>query len=166
MLGVATSLTSSTLSNVWIIRVGDGVNFRNSTNHFIWGLTKRWTGFVAKIVPGDLLCFATSKKFGGYIIGIGEFVESYNREDEPLVKIHTKTNFELGWIGRNVNEDWDIQIKYKNLVNTTGKKFMKTLVRSPGTVFNYNKLSTEKHVLPEGDIRQHYQNFLKYGIRY
>lgn len=160
------SEAARTTSNVWIIRVGDGVNFRNSIRHHIWGLTKRWTAYVEKFVPGDLLCFATSKNSGGYIIGIGEFVESYNRENEPLVQIHTKSNTELGWIGRGENEDWNIQIKYKNLVNTSGKEFMKTLIRSPRTVFNYNKLSPEKHTLPKGDIKIHYLNFLKYGIRY
>lgn len=153
-------------ANVWMIRVGDGVNFKNSTQHCIWGLKKRWSGCVNKFKAGDLLCFITSKKSGGCTIGIGEFVESHNREEEPLVKVHTKTNAELGWIGRDINEDWDIQIKYKNLVNTSGREFMKTLVRSPGTICSYGRLDPEKHVLPQGDIRMHYKHFLKYGIRY
>ena len=159
-------MSSLSPANVWVIRVGDGVNFKNSTQYCIWGLKKRWIGCVNKFKVGDLLCFATSKKSGGCIIGIGEFVKSYNREEEPLIKINTKTNEELGWIGRDANEDWDIQVKYKNLVNTSGKKFMKTLVRSPGTVFYYDKLSTEKHTLPDGDIRVHYAHFLKYGMKY
>lgn len=153
-------------STVWVIRIGDGVNFKNSIKYSIWGLKKCWLSSVDKFKRGDLLCFISPKKSGGSIIGIGEFVESYNREEEPLIQINTKTNEELGWIGRDANEDWNIQIKYKNLVNTSGKKFMRMLVQSPRTILCYDTLSREKHTLPDGDIREHYANFLKYGIKY
>ena len=95
---------------------------------------------------------------------MGEFINSYNREEEPLIMIHTKTNEELGWSG---DEDWVIQIKYKNLVNTSGKDFMKTVFQCSGSICNYNNLiTTGKHTLPDGDIRVHYANFLKYGMKY
>ena len=154
-------------ANVWILRVKDGINFKNSIQHRIWGLQKRYKNWVKKFKQGDLLCFATSKQTGGgYIIGIAEFVEAYNRADEPLLQINTMTNEELGWVTTDTQEEWDIQIKYKNLVNTSGKDIMKTLVRHPSSVLNYDeKLTCEKHLLPKG-IRTHYKNFLKYGMKY
>ena len=151
-----------------MIRVGDGDNFKNSTRHCTWGFKKSGgqLGKVKKIKAGDLLCFSTSNKHagGGYIIGIGVFVESYDRDDEPLIKINTKTNDELGWSG---TENWAIQIKYKNLVNTSGREFMKTIYRSSGSICNYDKLiAAEKHTLPDEEIRVLYKNFLKYGMKY
>ena len=87
---------SSSSPNVWIIRIGDGKNFYNSIKHSIWGLTKQWIGTINKFNSGDILCFITSKSSGGCIVGMGEFVNSYNRIDEPLVQINTKLNSELG----------------------------------------------------------------------
>ena len=102
-------------ANVWIIRVKDGNNFKNSIQHRIWGLQKLYKSRVKKFKQGDLLCFATSKQTGGgYTIGIAEFVEAYNRADEPLLQINTMTNEELGWVSTDTQEEWDIQIKYKN----------------------------------------------------
>ena len=57
----------------------------------------------------------TSKEFGGKLIGMAEYSGFYDRNDEPLLHINTKTNKEQGWKG---DEDWDIQIHYFNLYIT------------------------------------------------
>ena len=102
----------------WIIRVNDGENFRNSKFPF-WGVKRgRFNSIktiVKKIKVGDVLCFITSKPFGGKIIGIAEYCKFYDKDDEPLIQINTKTNEEQNWKG---NEKWDIQIHYCNLFIT------------------------------------------------
>lgn len=108
----------STQKQFWLIRVGDGVNFRNSKYSF-WGVKRgrrnSIKSVVSKINIGDILCFITSKPHGGKIIGIAEYTGFYDRKDEPLFQIHTKTNKEQNWNG---NEEFDIQIQYRNLYNT------------------------------------------------
>ena len=42
-----------------------------------------------KIQPGDILCFITSKPHGGRIIGMAEYTGYYDREDEPLIQVHS-----------------------------------------------------------------------------
>jgi len=103
---------------LWIIRVNDGENFRNSKFPF-WGVKRGKGGciktIVKKIKNGDILCFMTSKKYGGKIIGMSEYRGFYDRVDEPLIQLHTKTNEEQNWKG---DEEWDIQIHYCNLYIT------------------------------------------------
>ena len=86
----------------WIFRVNNGDNFRNSKYPF-WGVKRGKNGciktIVTKIKPGDILWFMTSKVFGGRLIGMGEYCEFYDRNDEPLLHINTKTNEEQGWKG-------------------------------------------------------------------
>ena len=99
----------------WIIRVKDGVNFRNSKIPF-WGVKRGKGGciktIVEKIKNGDILWFMTSKKYGGKMIGMSEYCEFYDRDDEPLIEINTKTNEQQNWRGY---EKWDIQLHYCNL---------------------------------------------------
>ena len=95
-----------------VIRVGDGVNFRNSKNPF-WGMKKNALGIVKNMSAGDIIWFVVNKAYGGKAIGMAEFTgEFYNRNEEKLVGINTLTNEEQGWKG---DEAWDIQIHYKNL---------------------------------------------------
>lgn len=96
----------------FIVRVGDGVNFRNSKNPF-WGMKKNALGIVKKMNVGDIIWFITNKANGGKAIGVAEFTgEFYNRREENLVEINTLTNEEQGWNGDGA---WDIQFHYKNL---------------------------------------------------
>jgi hypothetical protein len=88
--------------NTWIIRVNDGENLRNS--HFpFWGVKRGRNGciktIVSKIKECDMICFMTSKQYGGKIIAMCEYTGFYDRNDEPLLQINTKTNEEQGWKG-------------------------------------------------------------------
>ena len=100
------------INQYWLIRVGDGENLRNS-NYPFWGVKQRFKGNVKKMKHGDVLLFITSKQGdeSGKVIAMGEYTEYYDRHDEPLLQIHTKTNVEQNWKG---SEDWSIQIHYKN----------------------------------------------------
>ena len=64
------------MSNHWIIRVGDGENFKNSKLPF-WGVKKGKNSNVKSIVekqftPGDIIWFIISKEYGGKAIGVAE----------------------------------------------------------------------------------------------
>ena len=142
----------------WIIRVGDGENFRNSKFPF-WGVKRGRHGCikssVKKINIGDILWFITSKKYGGKIIGMGEYCGFYDREDEPLIQINTKTNEEQDWKGDDL---WDIQIHYCNLY-ITEKQNIIGCVQCGGIILEYEKF---KHSI-NGDLYNHYTNFKFYA---
>jgi hypothetical protein len=96
----------------FIVRVGDGINFRNSINPF-WGMKKNALGIAKNMKAGDIIWFIVNKSNGGKAIGVAEFTgELYNRKEENILAINTLTNEEQGWVG---DEAWDIQIHYKNL---------------------------------------------------
>lgn len=142
----------------WLIRVQDGINFSNSKYPF-WGV-KRGSGggiktIVNKIKPGDILWFMTSKKYGGKIIGMCEFTCYYDKEDEPLIPIHTYSNSEQNWKG---DEDWSIQIHYKNVYDTK-KQNLEAVIQCGGIILEYNTFKDRG--LP--DLYTHYKNFKYYA---
>lgn len=118
----------------WIIRVKDGLNFRNSKFPF-WGVKRGRGGciktIVKKIKNGDILCFMTSKKYGGNIIGMSEYCGFCDRVDEPL---NTKTNEEQNWKG---DEEWDILIHYCNLY-ITEKYNITGCIQVAGIILEYD----------------------------
>jgi hypothetical protein len=142
----------------WILRVNNGDNFRNS-NYPFWGVKRGKGGcmktIISKIKQGDILWFLTSKNFGGRFIGMGEYCGFYDRIDEPLLHINTKTNKEQGWKG---DDDWDIQIHYSNLY-ITEKQNITACIQCGGIILDYE---TFKHKI-DGDIYEHYKNFKFYS---
>jgi hypothetical protein len=140
----------------WIIRVGDGENFRNS-RFPVWGVNRRWgnENNVKKIKKGDIIWFLTSCKYGGKLIGMCEFCQYYDRLDEPLLPINTVTNEEQNWVGGGA---WDIQIQYTNLY-VTEKQNIKGCIHSRKGVVEYEEVKDEI----VGDLYQHYCNFKYYA---
>jgi hypothetical protein len=144
--------------NTWIIRVNDGKNFRNSKYPF-WGVKRGKNGcmktIVTKIKLGDILWFITSKKYGGKLIGMSEYSGFYDRIDEPLLQINTKTNEEQHWTG---DQCWDIQIHYCNLYDTE-KQNITGCIQCAGNILNYDTFKTKI----DGDLHEHYKNFIFYA---
>lgn len=142
----------------WIIRVQDGSNFYNSKYPF-WGVKRGKNGcmktIVKKINPGDICWFLTSKIYGGKIIGMCEYVNFYDRNDEPLVNINTMTNSEQNWNG---NELWDIQLHYTNLY-ITEKQNITACIQCAGNILEYNTFKDKVN----GDLQEHYKNFKLYA---
>tara|TARA_B100000674_G_C37848498_1_gene918804 strand:- start:631 stop:1140 length:510 start_codon:yes stop_codon:yes gene_type:complete len=143
----------------WILRVGDGENFKNS-NYPAWGVKKgkgkgNIKGIVKKMKKGDVLWFLKSKNYGGNIIGVAEYDTFYDRNDEPLIMIHTYTNNQQNWKGKDV---WDIQINYKNLYMAE-KQNIKVCIQCSATIMRY---STFKEKISE-DLIEHYNNFKFYA---
>jgi len=145
----------------WIIRVGDGINLKNS-KFMVWGIKRgkndSYLGMVKKFKKGDVLWFLTSKKFGGKIIYMAEYECFYDKKEEPLVPINTFSNKELGWIG---DEDWDIQVHYNNLYLTEKPKLnLEVCIRCSSTILNYDTFKNEKI---KHDLNQHYKNLKIYA---
>lgn len=142
----------------WIFRVNDGNNFRNSIYPF-WGVKRGKNGcmktIITKIKPGDILWFMTSKAFGGKLIGMSEYCGFYDRNDEPLLHINTKTNEEQGWKG---DECWDIQIHYFNLY-ITEKQNITACIQCGSNILEYE---TFKHKI-SSDLYEHYKNYKFYS---
>ena len=143
----------------WILRVGNGENFRNSV-YSVWGVKKGRGGCIKSIVDkfnsGDILWFMVSKKYGGKIIGMAEYIDYYDRDDEPLLQIHTISNEEQRWEG---SDDWKIQINYKNLYNTE-KQDIKAVVQCPAIILDYDTFKNRG--LPN-DLHKHYKGFKRYA---
>lgn len=142
----------------WIFRVNNGDNFRNSIYPF-WGVKRGKGGcvktIISKINQGDILWFLTSKEFGGRFIGMGEYSGFYDRINEPLFNINTKTNEEQGWKG---TELWDIQIHYRNLY-ITEKQNITACIPCAATILKYE---TFKHKI-DSDLYEHYKNYKFYS---
>lgn len=142
----------------WLIRVKDGENFRKSKYPF-WGVKRGkyncLKSLVKKISKGDIIWFFTNSDHGGKAIGMAEYVEFYDREDEPLFPINTFTNIEQGWEG---DGEWDLQLHYTNLYNTE-KQDIKIRIQCANTVLVYD---TWKDKIKD-DLILHYNNFKFYA---
>jgi hypothetical protein len=142
----------------WIIRVKDGENFRNSKFPF-WGIKRGKNNcmktIVTKINVGDILWFMTSKPYGGKLVGMSEYCGFYDRNDEPLLQINTKTNEEQNWKG---DEKWDIQIHYCNLY-ITEKQNITGCIQCAGNILEYETFKSNIN----GDLYDHYKNLKFYA---
>jgi hypothetical protein len=95
-----------------LIRIKDGVSFRNSKNP-VWGMNRGGLGLAKKMKEGDIIWFHVNKTNGAKAIAVAEYTgQLYDRKTEPLMRIHTLTNEEQGWVDK---DERDIQIHYKNL---------------------------------------------------
>jgi hypothetical protein len=144
--------------NHYIFRVGNGINFKNSTNP-VWGLSKKAKGtktIVSNIKKGDILWFLKNKSCGGNFIGMAEYVRFFDKDDEPLVKINTFTNEEQNWNGDNL-DNLSLQIRYGNLYKTE-KQNIEAVIKNQSTIINYE---TIKNKIKE-DLYKHYINYKFY----
>ena len=101
--------------NDYLFRVGDGVNFWNSSNLYTWGIKGlTGTGLLPastneRIKKGDRMWFIKGKS-NGKIVAVATF-NSINLRGEG-----TLTDEELGWTG---DRDWDYEIHYNNLYDVS-----------------------------------------------
>jgi hypothetical protein len=113
----------------WLIRIGDGINFKNSLKYNIWGVktNSNTTGFKKIVKKGDILWFIISKN-NAKTIAFAEYI-SYNER--------TKTNEELGWIENNSN-NWTIEINYTNLTDIEDRNYFTGIIGSNVNIRQYN----------------------------
>jgi len=87
------------MPNHFLLRVGDGNNFRNSSNVSTWAVKQRNKSFLKQAKEGDKLWFIQKKKGdinNGKIIAVADFVSKHERVTGPLLSI-TPSNDDLGW---------------------------------------------------------------------
>jgi hypothetical protein len=97
----------------------------------------------------------TSKKYGGKLIGMSEYCEFRDRDDEALLQVITPTNKEQNWKG---NDEWSIQLHYCNLY-ITEKQNILCCIQCGGVILEYE---TFKYMIHE-NLYDHYDNFKKYA---
>ncbi len=105
----------------YILRVGNGKNFVNSSHLGIWVVKSKNKTFLASVKEGDILWFVRNKEScdisTGKVIAVVQFVSANKRNiGGPLISI-TPDNDELGW--DEMGGDCDIEIHYNNLYNLT-----------------------------------------------
>jgi len=162
----------------YVIRVNDGVNFRNSKRPY-WGVKrgalnpktgKTSEGIKTKVEgfnPGDILWFLTSKKHGGKLIAMAEYTHFCDTQDEPLVPIKTYTNSEQNWKG---DEEYPIQIHYTQ-VYLTAKQNLHMVLQCGATIMKYRQVNKDGSPSPFArlgsecpDLKTHYKNYKFYTL--
>ncbi len=142
----------------WLVRVGDGIHFINSSKYFIWGINSidksNTSKFIEEVKEDDILWFVTSKS-QGKAIAVATFNKIKKREIGPLVNI-TLTDDELGW--NMTDGSWDHEIHYKNLYNLSNIDIL-TKIKSPRT---YRKYSDNIDKI-NFNLIQEYENIIKYS---
>ena len=134
----------------WLLRVGDGKNFRNSSKYKIWGFkstTSFGKYFMDNVKSGHILWFIKNKS-KGKVMAVATFTENKTRELGPLIDL-TLDNEELGWEG---DDNWDIEIHYEKLYGLEDCDIL-THLRNRSTIIQYKSdrceldLPTEYHYI-------------------
>ena len=140
-------------SKHWLIRVGDGENFKNSSKHGIWGCKSSTSKtFLKDIAIGDKLWFITNKS-QGQIIAAATFESHNKRILGPLVKL-SMSDEELKW----ANTEFDTEIQYSNLYNLNECK-LNINIKSTILITKYIN-DTNKYDI---DLSQEYKYIVKYS---
>lgn len=112
----------------WILRIGDGKNFENSSQHNIWGIySKNKKNFLENVQRGDRLWFVLNKS-NGKLFGVATYTTYTYRDEKSL------TFEQLGWNGTN----WDIDIYYSDLYRLADRNLF-TEIKGQVTIRKYNE---------------------------
>jgi len=126
----------------FILRVGDGLNFRNSSKMFIWAVKSRNKTFLLRVKKGDKLWFIQNKSKDdtqvGKIIAVADFMSHNKRDIGPLISI-TLSNDELGW---NDGDKYDVEIHYSNLYNLTDCELYSGY-HNQNTIWDYDNVKSK-----------------------
>jgi hypothetical protein len=123
----------------WMLRVGDGVNFKSSSKHGIWGIQSTTCAnkhFLKEAKQGDILWFITSKS-KGKIIAVATYSSHNIRELGPLVNL-SMSNEELGWTGEGDGWTSDTEIHYSDLYLVDACELL-THIKGASTIRKYNE---------------------------
>ena len=120
----------------FLLRIGDGQHFKNSSSKSIWGINSKnsfgkW--FIRTAKEGDLLWFVTGKS-NGQIVAVATFKGTKTRNIGPLITI-SLTNEELGWT--ETDGAWDTEIYYSDLYNMTPCNLFSE-IKGTSTIRAYN----------------------------
>ena len=110
----ANNNNNKNMTTDWILRVGDGKNFINSSRYRIWGIQSTFSCgkfFLKNVKQCDRLWMVTGKS-NGKLLAVATYRTHFERINGPLFDL-TKTDLELGWTG----DGWkcDTEIHYTDL---------------------------------------------------
>lgn len=138
----------------YIIRIGDGKNFINSSKYNCWGINSKTSNsknFIKNVKENDILWFVKNKT-NGLIISVARYKKSEKRIVGPLINI-SQTNEELGW--NNIN-NVDHIIFYDNLYNISNCN-ISINIKGQQTIYTY---FIGKYNI---DLQNEYDNIIKYS---
>ena len=122
----------------WLLRVGDGENFINSSRYRIWGIQSTSPvnkHFIRNVNVGDRLWFVKSNS-NGKIIAVATYQSLNKRELGPLVNF-TMTNQELGWSGEGPDWTSDTEVHYSDMHGLSDCELL-THIKGPTTIRKYD----------------------------
>jgi hypothetical protein len=125
--------------NDWILRCGDGQNFKNSSKYKIWGISSNNSTnkyFLKNVKKGDRLWFVKNKS-QGKIIAVATYSLHKTRELGPLINI-SLTNEELGWTVSEKYWTADTEVHYTELYGLSNCKLL-THIKGAATIRKYNE---------------------------
>lgn len=96
----------------WLLHIGDGVHFANSSKNNVWGVNSHFGNtkhFLSNVKKGDKLWFVVNKSHG-LLVSVATFESVQKREVGPLIAL-TATNDELGWTEQE--GEWDTEVLFK-----------------------------------------------------
>ncbi len=123
----------------WLLRVGDGENFKKSSKYRIWGILSTTSNnkyFLKQVKPGDRLWFVKNNS-NGKVIAVATYRSHNTRVFGPLIDV-SMTNEELGW--RKDGSTWtnDMEIHYSDLYGLTKCELL-THIKGPSTTRKYDE---------------------------
>ena len=122
----------------WLLRVGDGENFINSSRYRIWGIQSTSPAnkhFIQNVKIGDRLWFVKSKS-NGKIVAVATYQSLNKRELGPLIDF-TMTNQELGWSGEGPDWTSDIEVHYSDMYGLSDCELL-THIKGAATIRKYD----------------------------
>ena len=143
------------MRNHWLLRIGNGENFKNSSKYNIWGInSKSSKNFLSLVKEDDILWFVKNKS-NGRIFAMAQF-KSYNKRVlGPLINM-SMTNEELGWNDPTTNWIVDIEIHYNNLYNLDKCNII-TNLKGMVTIRQYQKEKIDVN------LEEEYNNIIRYS---
>jgi len=121
----------------WILRVGDGKNFKASSKLKIWGIRDIPSNkhFITNVKSGDILWFVLGKS-KGKLMCVATYNSQNRRELGPLLSV-TPTDIELGW--GEIGSMYQIEIHYSHLYELVKIDGLLTHIKSPMVIRLYNE---------------------------
>lgn len=140
----------------WLIRIGDGTNFWNSSKYYIWSANTKTPDdkyFLEHAAAGDILWFVTNKS-SGHLVAVSVYEKRVARVPGPLLAL-TRTDEELGWDEEGAK--YDTEIHYSDLINISSLN-LRSRINSPKVKRVYNPDKCAVDLPSEFVLIQRYKN--------
>jgi hypothetical protein len=142
--------------NHWLLRIGDGVHFANSSKKNIWGVEEcKSKKFLKNVKKGDKLWFVLTKS-QGLLVSVATFDRVQKRELGPFIAV-TATNHELGWTEQD--GEWDTEVLFENQYDIRALNLL-SRIQGQNSIHSYNE-SCKVNLPAEYDNIVHYSQVFR-----